>query len=159
VSALFARSYADAAEVRAFAPRGTRAEWQEYTASLVGSSGCGRFLPEASLVVDGPSGRPVAATVVSTIDRGVAHLAQVVVDPGARGRGLGERLVADASAAAVAAGCHTMTLLVAAGNRRARALYDRLGFVERAAFVVGLSAQPRRLSSVALATGGASTRR
>lgn len=50
------------------------------------------------------------------------------VAPPARGRGLGEILVATVVEAADAAGYPAVTLEVAEGNGPARALYERLGF-------------------------------
>jgi ribosomal protein S18 acetylase RimI-like enzyme len=52
-----------------------------------------------------------------------------------------------------------MTLMVSSENREAAALYETLGFRDRADFVVAVNRQPRRSTSVALATGGANTRR
>ncbi len=156
---LCARAYAVADQVRAFAPHGTDAEWQEYLHGLLATGGCGDFLPEASAVVDGPRETMAASIVTSLIDREVTHVSQVVVDPDAQGQGLGRHLMRAAMAASVARGARRMTLLVAADNRPARALYQSLGFAEHATFVVASSVQPRRLTSVALATCGASTRR
>ena len=51
------------------------------------------------------------------------------------------------------------TLLVSAANSRALALYETEGFQPRASFVAARRYQPRRFTSVALATGGVSTRR
>jgi ribosomal protein S18 acetylase RimI-like enzyme len=85
------------------------------------------------------------------------HLAQVVIAPGARGRGLARRLVGASLESALAQGITYATLLVGEGNGRARHLYEGLGFVETASFVSAVRDQPRRLSSVALETGGAIT--
>lgn len=52
------------------------------------------------------------------------------VDPAARGRGLGRALIAAAVTRAAAAGAPSASLTVRMGNRRARALYDSLGFTQ-----------------------------
>ena len=46
-----------------------------------------------------------------------------------RGRGVASRLLADTERRARRAGCSAMSLIVASGNRTAKALYGRLGFV------------------------------
>lgn len=157
-AALAARAYADSRDIRPFAPGGTVDEWREYIATLVAGPGCGRLRADASLVARGPSGLE-AGVLTTALSPATAHIAQLVVDPAARRRGLGRKLVQAARAAAAAAGLGQMTLLVAASNERAGALYGGLGFVDRAAFVAAVRRQPRRSTSVALATGGASTRR
>jgi ribosomal protein S18 acetylase RimI-like enzyme len=157
---LCARAYEDARDVRAFAPRGLDAEWVDYVRGLLATPACGRFRADLSPVADLDGTRRLAGAVVATeLAPGTAHLAQVVVDPSARGRGLATALVARVVAEAAAQGFSRATLLVAAGNRRASSIYERLGFRDRAEFVVALRRQPRRLTSVALETGGASTRR
>jgi ribosomal protein S18 acetylase RimI-like enzyme len=156
---LLARAYARADFARPFAPGGTPGQWRDYLHGLVATTGCGIFQPGLSVVVDDATPRLVAGVLTSLIDEHVAHVSQVAVDPDAQGRGLGLRVMRQAMAAAGARGVRRMTLLVATGNTRARSMYARLGFVDRAAFVVGSSNQPRRLTSVALATGGVSTRR
>ena len=82
----------------------------------------------------------------------------------ARGLGLGRALMLTAMSAVAHAGFTRMTLLVDAHNVAATRMYAELGFEDQAAFVVGVARQrrarqPRRSKSVALATGGASTRR
>jgi ribosomal protein S18 acetylase RimI-like enzyme len=86
---------------------------------------------------------------------GTGHIAQVAVDPGMQGRGVGARLVTGAMAAFAAGGFSRVTLLVSEENHRAVGLYTGLGFRNRASFVVALNRQPRRLSRVAPAVGGA----
>ncbi|MER5865524.1 GNAT family N-acetyltransferase [Kitasatospora sp. NPDC002040] len=59
------------------------------------------------------------------------HIRQIqgfVVDPAARGRGIGRALVEAACALARADGVHRMTLRVLAHNAQARRLYERCGF-------------------------------
>lgn len=57
-----------------------------------------------------------------------AQVEQLSVSAGARGLGLGTRLLEWCEARARDAGCNHMTLAVINGNR-ARALYERLGYV------------------------------
>ena len=56
------------------------------------------------------------------------HIADLVVAPDARGRGVGEALMASAEKWARAEGYSMLTLNVFAENTPARALYDRAGF-------------------------------
>ena len=60
--------------------------------------------------------------------RGAARLYALAVDPGARGRGLGERLVRCVIHEAANRGAATLTLEVRADNTHALSLYRRLGF-------------------------------
>jgi len=64
------------------------------------------------------------------VDHGghVADLMTVAVAPGHRGSGLGERLLDELEARAVAGGAEAMMLEVRADNAPARALYDRRGY-------------------------------
>jgi ribosomal protein S18 acetylase RimI-like enzyme len=156
---LFASAYAAKGGVRAFAPRGRMDEWCEYVGNLLETDGCGVFLSDASFVIaGGGDGRIIAAIVTTSVARDVAHVAQIAVDPAFQAAGFGRRLIDAAMSAAFARGFSRMTLLVADDANAARALYAGRGFLETATFVVAGS-QPRRLSSVALAGGGASTRR
>jgi ribosomal protein S18 acetylase RimI-like enzyme len=175
---LCARAYPSIDDVRAFAPGGTLAEWRDYLAGLLAGS-CGRFLFDASAVagshartitgtvagrvdgaVDGAPDAALAGAIVTTdLGMGTAHIAQVAVDPDVAGRGLGTALVQRACAVAASIGFARVTLLVSDANHRASSIYARLGFQGRATFVVARAAQPRLSTSVALATGGASTRR
>jgi ribosomal protein S18 acetylase RimI-like enzyme len=153
---LCARAYAETTEVRAFAPHGTIDEWHEYIATLVTSPGCGRFLPLASFAIPGrQTRRPDGAVVTTDLGTGTAHIAQVAVDPDARGRGWGRALVASAMSASAAAGFRQMTLLVAETNARATALYADMGFRDQSSFVVAVRRQPRKLRRVVLEEVGA----
>lgn len=57
-----------------------------------------------------------------------AHLEAIVVDPQARGLGLGESLLARAEQSAKARGARSLSLHVFANNKRARGLYDKQGY-------------------------------
>ncbi|WP_028080138.1 GNAT family N-acetyltransferase [Solimonas soli] len=61
----------------------------------------------------------------------IARIYSVVVDPIARGLGLGRRLVQVAERGARAAGCAAVSLEVREDNAAARALYASLGYAER----------------------------
>jgi ribosomal protein S18 acetylase RimI-like enzyme len=158
MAALCARAYEGAGGVRAFAPSGTMAEWRDYIAGLVIGPGCGTFAGDFSFVVPGPRGQLDAAVLVTSIGARAVHVAQLAVDPRARGRQLGRNLVRAARSAAARAGHQCMTLLVAASNEHAVAIYEALGFRDRSAFLVASRNQPTLSTSVALATGGDSTR-
>jgi ribosomal protein S18 acetylase RimI-like enzyme len=154
------RAYSDRRQVRAFAPLGTDVEWRDYLAGLVSGPGCGRLIPTASLVIDGRGpGRIDGAIVATDLGCGTAHIAQLVVEPDAACQGLGAALVRGALGRMAALGFVRVTLTVSSANERAGRLYRRFGFAHRAGFLVALNRQPRRLTSVALATGGANTRR
>jgi ribosomal-protein-alanine N-acetyltransferase len=60
-----------------------------------------------------------------------ARIYSVVVDPRARGLGLGRRLVQAAERSAREAGCDAVSLEVREDNAAARALYASLGYAER----------------------------
>jgi ribosomal-protein-alanine N-acetyltransferase len=57
-----------------------------------------------------------------------AHVTTFGVHPAVRGRGIGERLLADALRHAVRSGCRRVTLEVRAGNEPALRLYRKYGF-------------------------------
>jgi ribosomal protein S18 acetylase RimI-like enzyme len=141
---LCARAYADSQDVRAFAPTGAAGEWVEYLATLVGGTGCGTFMPGASFIVAGDApGELDAAVLTTNLGCGTAHVAQLVVDPGARGRGLGRQLVDAVVSHARDRGHARVTLLVAESNRPAGRLYDAAGFVDRARHIVAVRMRAR----------------
>ncbi|MCP9953624.1 GNAT family N-acetyltransferase [Actinomadura madurae] len=88
----------------------------------------GTFLREASFVTD-HEGRPVGAALV-TLYQGLPLLAFLFTAPAHAGRGLGSGLVMATMHALAEQGHDTLTLAVTRRNRRARRLYDRLGFIE-----------------------------
>ncbi len=141
---LCAVAYRDSPGVRAFAPGGARHEWRHYIETLVHGTGCGWFLPELSLVVTDDAfaptqvGAPVAlqgGLMLSDLGTGTAHIAQVAVDPAARGRGLARRLVQTALAES-SRFYEQMSLLVSASNVPAVRLYESMGFADQARFIV-----------------------
>ncbi|MFC4053311.1 GNAT family N-acetyltransferase [Actinomadura syzygii] len=88
----------------------------------------GTFLPAASFVAEYDE-RPVAGALV-TLYRDVPLLAFLFVAPSHAGNGLGQALVQAVMHALAEQGHDALTLAVTRRNRRARRLYDRLGFVE-----------------------------
>jgi len=67
---------------------------------------------------------------VSTAEGGrAAWLEDMIVHPGRRGQGIGERLLDEAKSGARAAGCSRITLLTDASNNAAMRFYGRAGFV------------------------------
>lgn len=77
----------------------------------------------ATLTLDG---QPVAYGM-SVLDRGMAELGLIVVGPGARGKGLGRRLVTALAAWAKGRGARRIFLQVEASNTVARNLYRSIG--------------------------------
>jgi ribosomal protein S18 acetylase RimI-like enzyme len=134
---LCARAYADTTDVRAFAPAGTAAEWLAYARGLVETPGCGRLIPEATLVCAADD-RLVAAVLTTDLGLGTAHIAQIAVDPSMRGAGVGRSLLTSARAVAARQGFQRLTLLVAGSNVRACRLYARAGLEPRADFLVAI---------------------
>jgi ribosomal protein S18 acetylase RimI-like enzyme len=71
-----------------------------------------------------------AAWGIGVVERGFVALQDLVVDPKARGRGLGRRLTTTLMAAGRNAGATRAYLQVSEENRVARELYEKLGFTE-----------------------------
>ena len=143
-------AYRDGAGVRAFAPDGTLSEWRQYIATLVQGTACGWFLPELSFVVPsrpggGPPGSPArrldACLMLTDLGTGAVHIAQLAVDPAARGRGLGRQLVSSAIAEA-GRFYDQVSLLVSGANGPAARLYESFGFRDHATFIVASRSTP-----------------
>ncbi len=134
---LVARAYAGSPEAACFAPDLRPAQWAHYVGQLLRTEACGRYLPAASFALRDPQGHPVAAILMTHIGEGIAHLAQVVVDPMWRGRALARHLVVESGRALAGSGYRRVTLLVADGNQGARHLYRGLGFRDLQTFLHG----------------------
>jgi ribosomal protein S18 acetylase RimI-like enzyme len=84
------------------------------------------------------NGADLQALVLATrIAPGTLHLPQVAVHPKRRREGIAHRLVEEACRAAASRGVKQATLLVAESNAKARALYEKMGFVDTSTFVAG----------------------
>lgn len=133
---------------RHFAPGGTIREWSRYLAGLVEQRGCGVFDDALTRVAgDDPL---QALALVTSLAPGTAHVAQFVVHPEHRGRGVAAAMLDDVVVSARAAGNEALTLLVGEHNLRARRLYASRGFSECGTFVAArrdLSAAMRPASA------------
>ncbi|NKZ07090.1 GNAT family N-acetyltransferase [Actinomadura latina] len=88
----------------------------------------GTFLRDASFVADHED-RPVSAALV-TLYKDTPLLAFLFTAPSHAGQGFGRALIQAAMHALAAQGHDTLSLAVTRRNRRARRLYDHLGFIE-----------------------------
>jgi ribosomal protein S18 acetylase RimI-like enzyme len=132
---LLARAYQGQAGARCFAPHGRLEEWAQYFGQLTRGTAIGEFLPEASLVATGERIGLQAAAVVTSLAPQTLHLAQLAVEPSARRRGLGGRLLDGMMGYGLAQNRSIATLLVSEHNAAARALYDARGFVPTGYFL------------------------
>jgi ribosomal protein S18 acetylase RimI-like enzyme len=147
---LMARAYAGLASARVFAPRGTLEEWATYLAQVIKMPACGEFMPSASLAAteSGPGlGQDTlrGALLATTLQSDTAHIAQIVVEPSLRRRGLARDLIETTCALAAAQGCTRITLLVAADNAPACAVYAAAGFRQMSHFVYATRQAPNRM--------------
>ena len=151
---LLARSYAGERIAQTFAPNARMDEWAHYAGQLLNGPAVGNWRPDQSFAVATADGQLAAAVVTTEIARGIAHIAQVVVDPAHRRQGHARQLLLRAAAAASAQGAKRLTLMVGETNDRAKALYDGLGFAARGAFVHGTRGPvPRTLAGVTMRAG------
>jgi GNAT superfamily N-acetyltransferase len=99
-----------------------------------------------------PSGVAVCFFGLSTFAaRPLMNIHDLAVMPEQRGRGIGRALLAAAEERAVARGCCKLTLEVQDGNRRARGLYESVGFSD---FLIGATGPTRFLSKSLSDEGG-----
>jgi ribosomal protein S18 acetylase RimI-like enzyme len=122
----------------------TPAYCRGFVETLVLRSGCGRFDPEASFIVDGARG-PVAVLLASHLSRTNGHICQVSVAPEEQGRGLGGALMTSALRAFREQGLQAASLSVTVENHRAYDLYLRLGFGVRKEFAAHAWVRPPAL--------------
>lgn len=105
-----------------------------FPSDRVSRRGWTRFLasPRATVLVAAEGGAVLGDLVLlQRAGSRRARIYSVVVAPAARGRGLGERLVAAAERAAAADGCAAVSLEVRADNAAARGLYAKRGYIEQ----------------------------
>ncbi|HEU5404174.1 MAG TPA: N-acetyltransferase, partial [Terriglobales bacterium] len=97
--------------------------------NIVRFPGCGTFDPEASFVVlHKPSKATVGMILTSRVKDDVGHVTQVCLMPEYRSQGIGEALIAATRANLRKRGFNMLSLTVTEANKRAVALYIRLGF-------------------------------
>ena len=108
---------------------------QRFLSNIVRFPGCGEFLPAHSLALRRrDSGFLVGLLLSSAVRFDTAHITQLCLHPGWRGRGLGETLLRAASAGLTAAGYRNLSLTVTAQNTPAVRLYERIGLATRHRF-------------------------
>lgn len=133
VAELLHRSY-DETAARRFVPDGGEAGWRDYLDRLIRHAPCGSVLPSCTRLAS-VAELLVGAVLVTELGPGTAHLAQVVVHPDWRRRGLGGELVDEAVQRIRAAGYGRVTLLASAVNGAAQSLYRDRGFATVATFL------------------------
>ena len=102
-----------------------------YLANMIRYPVCGDFNPAASFFVTQKTGGATVGMVLTSVSQTVGHVAQLCVDPEARGLGLGKLMLWAALAKFTELGCEYSTLTVTAANRPALHLYESLGYLER----------------------------
>ncbi|MEW6322585.1 MAG: GNAT family N-acetyltransferase [Acidobacteriota bacterium] len=90
--------------------------------------------PDEAMLIAELDGRPVGVIyLLAPVDyfsgRPHGHVSVLAVAREAEGRGVGSALLEAAAAWSRARGCDRLTIMVFAGNRRARAVYEKNGFV------------------------------
>ncbi len=97
--------------------------------NIIQYPGCGSFAPDASYsAIERGTGRLLGCSLASNVDQGIGHITQICTAPSIRGQGMGERLLRESLRQLSGGGCHYATLTVTATNRKAVALYEKLGF-------------------------------
>lgn len=150
---LLACAYDGTAASALLAPGGTSAAWAQYLRRLIQTTGCGLFMPALSRVIAARE-HLAGLALVTRLSGSTAHLAQLAIDPAARGRGHGAALTDQARAGAARAGFRTLSLLVEEENVAARALYARAGFTTQAVFIAAAKRIRRRARPERLSPGG-----
>jgi ribosomal protein S18 acetylase RimI-like enzyme len=105
----------------------TPSSCRSFVDTLVLRSGCGRFDPEASRLLEGPKG-PAGVLLASRLAGSNGHVCQVSMVPEAQGHGFGRLLMVTALRAFERQGLATATLSVTSDNEPAHHLYEDLGF-------------------------------
>jgi ribosomal protein S18 acetylase RimI-like enzyme len=132
-AALLSRAYGAKAGAL-FAPHNRQAEWVRYVQNIVNHPGCGVLNSDATVMLRDDAGVRALALVTDIAPR-TAHLVQLAVDPSLRRGGVGRALVGEVCDRLRGRQYDALTLLVAAGNAPARALYHAEGFRHDATFV------------------------
>ena len=132
--------------------------------NIIRFPGCGVFDPQSSHVLaDRSTGALVGLVLCSRVREDVQHITQLCVAARARNSGLGTTLLQVAARALAERGFSRLSLTVTAGNKRAAALYSRVGFPQRHSFhaMVWLAAKPGEKTPAAfsIAQSGASARK
>jgi ribosomal protein S18 acetylase RimI-like enzyme len=97
--------------------------------NIVRFPGCGTFDPEASYVaVHKPTRASIGMILTSRVKADVGHVTQVCLMPEFRSSGIGEALIAATRANLRKREFNMLSLTVTEANKRAVALYIRLGF-------------------------------
>jgi len=156
---LLAVAYAGTSTGAAFAPDGRLEEWVGYLGAVLHSPACGTFEPVMTSVIDGRADRLGGLVLATRLSNRVVHLAQVVVDPARHRQGLARTMIGRVARVASAHGAREVTLLVANDNLPARALYERLGFEQRATFLLAARGRITRQSPVQRMADAAATGR
>ena len=113
----------------------TLAGSQRFLHNIVRFPGCGNFDPEASFVLrDRRSGVLAGLILCSCVGPHTAHVTQLCLAPGFRGRGLGKSLLSLALHQLSANGYQWLTLTVSEANSPALRLYQGEGFRIRQRF-------------------------
>lgn len=108
---------------------------REFLMNLMTSSGCGRYLQGASLIVL-PEGRKeiVGVIVTSEIAERRGHFPQISTVPEFQGIGIGKLMIGTALSHLAASGFLSVSLAVTAINSNAVRLYEALGFTRELTF-------------------------
>lgn len=107
---------------------GWNEEFERLVARIVGEFAAGDTEPQRRCWIATRDGRRAGSVFLMPGDPGVGRLRLLLVEPWARGHGLGARLVGACIEGARRAGCHTLTLWTNDVLIAARRLYERAGF-------------------------------
>lgn len=92
-------------------------------------TGCGRFLPEASIVADRRfRSTPMGVCLCTQVAPDAGHIAQLCVDATVRRQGIGHALLHESLRTLGRLGCDAASLTVTGSNAGAIRLYQQMGF-------------------------------
>ena len=119
--------------------------------NIVRFPGCGVFDPQASFaLVERPTNTLIGILLSSRIAPDAAHITQLCVAPGYRGRNLGAILLHHGMARLPRQQYRAITLTVSEANTAALRLYEAAGFVRRHRFDALVLDKPRRRGILSL---------